>query len=42
MTNLRSELPMLTDSAAIYGGGDSVTGAFCLVIAILIFVAEPI
>jgi hypothetical protein len=37
----RAELPMLNDSAAIYGGGDSVAGPFCIVIAILIFVAQP-
>jgi hypothetical protein len=42
MNNSRSELPMLADSAAIYGGGDSVTGPFCIVIAILIFVAQPV
>jgi hypothetical protein len=41
MQSARSELPMLHDSASIYGGGDSVTGPFCIIIAILIFVAEP-
>jgi len=42
MHSKRMELPMLEDSAAIYGGGDSVTGAFCVVIAILIFIARPV
>lgn len=41
MYAMRSQLPSLRDSAAIYGGGDSVTGPFCVVIAILIFVARP-
>jgi hypothetical protein len=42
MYSRRSELPGLQDAAAIYGGGDSVTGAFCLVIAILIFIVRPV
>ncbi len=42
MRSTRQQLPMLQDSAAIYGGGDAVTGPFCVVIAILIFIARPV
>lgn len=42
MHTRRSELPMLSDASAIYGGGESVTGAFCFVIAILIFIVRPV
>ncbi len=42
MRTRRSELPTLSDAAAIYGGGDSVTGPFCVVIAILIFIVRPV
>lgn len=41
MHQLRSELPRLESSAAIYGGGDSVGGPLCIIVAILIFIAQP-
>lgn len=37
MKSTRSELPTLDSGAAIYGGGDSVTGVACVIVNIIIF-----
>jgi len=37
MKSTRSELPTLDSGAAIYGGGDSVTGMACVIVNIIIF-----